>query len=202
MLKLLVLCASIGVLGITPPSRIPNHNGAPTFTADVAPILYRRCTSCRSDRSVAPFSLIGYENARKYASTILAVTAAGTMPPWKAANNYGEFRNVAALSSAEKSLLRRWVDGGAPKGDPNLEPVANQAKDGWLLGKPDLVVTTKRPVKIPSEGRDFYRDYLIDPGIKKPTWVRAIEFRPSGKNTVHHRSEEHTSELQSRRDLV
>jgi|SRR5579862_6055133 len=186
MLRFLWLCASMAALAGIASVRPPEAPKAPTFSHDVAPILYKRCTSCHSDRSVAPFSLVGYDNAKKYAATIAAVTSAGIMPPWKAAPDYGEFRNVAILTSTEKETLQRWADSGAPLGDPKEAPVAAQASDGWLLGKPDLVVTTKKPVKIPAEGRDFYRDYLIDPNIKKPTWVRAVEFRPSGKNTVHH----------------
>jgi hypothetical protein len=158
----------------------------PTFAHDVAPILYRRCTSCHSDRSVAPFSLVGYENARNYAKMMASVTAQGVMPPWKAAPGYGEFRDVALLSQEEKDLLREWAAAGAPRGTPSEEPVAEVPKDGWQLGKPDLIVTTLKPCKIPAEGGDFYRDYLVDPKITKPTWVRGIEFRPSGKNTVHH----------------
>lgn len=136
-------------------------NKAPTFSHDVAPILYRRCTTCHSERSIAPFSLIGYENARQYASTIAAVTQSGVMPPWKAAEGYGEFRDVARLSDSEKRTLATWAAAGAPRGDPKEEPQPVRAADGWQLGRPDLVVTTRQPCKIPPEGGDFYRDYLV-----------------------------------------
>src|SRR5688572_8195153 len=92
-----LLVVGVGLISAVAQVRVP-----PTFSADVAPILYRRCTSCHSDRSVAPFSLVGYENARQFATTIEEVTRTGQMPPWKAIPGYGEFRDVAALTAVEK----------------------------------------------------------------------------------------------------
>ena len=43
---------------------------APTFTKDVAPILQRSCQSCHRPNSVAPMSLITYEEVRPWARTI------------------------------------------------------------------------------------------------------------------------------------
>src|SRR5262249_13344324 len=73
-----------------------------------------------------------------------------------------------------------------PEGNPADAPPEPPITPGWRLGQPDLVVAPAKATHIPAEGGDFYRDYLIDPHITKPTWIRAIEFRPSGKATVHH----------------
>ena len=83
------------------------------------------------------------------------------MPPWKAVQGYGEFRDEALLSTAEKDLLKQWAAAGAPRGNPADEPPVKAAVDGWRLGKPDLIVTTQKPCKIPAEGART-RDYLID----------------------------------------
>src|SRR5437764_3854613 len=87
----LAALASIAAQSPAPPAK-------PTFSKDIAPILYRRCVSCHSESRVAPFSLVGYENARKHADTMAAVTKAGYMPPWKAKPGYGDFRDVPLLS--------------------------------------------------------------------------------------------------------
>lgn len=158
----------------------------PTFTKDIAPILYKRCVSCHSESRVAPFSLIGYENARKHADTMAAVTQIGYMPPWKAKRGYGEFRDVPVLSDREKKLISDWAAAGAPEGDPSAAPEPPKITPGWRLGTPDLIIAPEKETKIPAEGGDFYRDYLIDPHITKPTWVRAVDFRPAQKGTVHH----------------
>lgn len=158
----------------------------PTFSRDVAPILYSKCASCHSDSRIAPFSLVGYENARKRALTIVAVTESNYMPPWKAKHGYGEFRDVAALTESQKKILKRWAELGAPEGNPADAPEPPKVVPGWRLGKPDLILAHDRETPIPAEGRDFFRDYLIDPKIDKPTWVRAIDFMPKEQGTVHH----------------
>ncbi len=159
---------------------------APTYSKDIAPILNRRCVSCHSESRVAPFSLIGYRNAKQYAQTIVKVTESGYMPPWKAKLDYGEFRDVPVLTAREKSLIAQWARGGAQEGNPAEAPPPPVIAPGWRLGEPDMIVTPPKPTKIPAEGGDFYRDYLVDPHISKPTWIRAIDFRPRNKGDVHH----------------
>lgn len=158
----------------------------PTFSKDVAPILYKRCISCHSESRIAPFSLVGYENARKRALTIASVTEIGFMPPWKAKHGYGEFRDVAALTPEEKLTLKRWAETGAAEGNPAETPVPPKFAPGWRLGNPDIVLKPDLPTRIPAEGRDFFRDYLVDPQITTPTWVRSIDFLPKEQGTVHH----------------
>jgi len=167
-------------------SSVPSSPEKPTFAKDVAPILYKRCASCHSDSKIAPFSLVGYENARKRALTIASVTEVDFMPPWKAKKGYGEFRDVAALTPAEKLILKRWAETGATEGNRAETPKPPTFVPGWRLGKPDITLVPELPTPIPAEGRDFFRDYLIDPQITKPTWVRAIDFMPKEQGTVHH----------------
>ena len=44
---------------------------APTFTKDVAPILYARCAQCHRPYFIAPMSLLDYKSARPWANVIL-----------------------------------------------------------------------------------------------------------------------------------
>ena len=183
-LSLLAITGLASVLGIGGFSQTTASK--PTYSKDIAPILNKRCVSCHSESGVAPFSLIGYKNAQNRAETIAKVTEVNYMPPWKAKANFGEFRDVAALTAKERNLLARWANAGAPEGNPVDAPEAPTMTAGWRLGPPDLVIMPEKPTSIPAEGRDFFRNYLFDPHINKPTWVRAIDFRPSKKGTVHH----------------
>ncbi len=158
----------------------------PTFSKDIAPIVYKRCLSCHSDSKIAPFSLVGYENVRDRAATIARVTQLGVMPPWKAKAGYGEFKDVQSLTKDEKDIIAIWAKNGAPEGDPAETPTPPTMTPGWRLGTPDIVVAPDKPTIIPAEGRDFFRDYLIDPHIDKPTWVRAVDFLPNKAGNVHH----------------
>src|ERR1700752_3342249 len=56
--------------------------GPITFTHDVAPILQRSCQNCHRPGSVAPMSLISYEDARPWAKAIKRKTTLREMPPW------------------------------------------------------------------------------------------------------------------------
>src|SRR5215510_12552430 len=90
---------------------------APTFTKDVAPILYKNCASCHRPGDIAPMSLLTYENARPWAKSIREQVATGQMPPWHATQPHGTFANDRRLSDQEKDTLIRWVDGGALQGN-------------------------------------------------------------------------------------
>src|SRR5579862_4370442 len=67
-----------------------------TFTKDIAPILQRSCQRCHRPDSVAPMSLITYQDARPYARAMKQRTALrnapysrGVMPPWFLEKNVG-----------------------------------------------------------------------------------------------------------------
>src|SRR5262249_36100161 len=53
-----------------------------TFTKHIAPILQRSCQHCHRPGSIAPMSLLTYEDARPWAKAIKRRTAAREMPPW------------------------------------------------------------------------------------------------------------------------
>ena len=62
----------------------PPAAAVPTFTKDVAPILYKNCTTCHRPGEIAPMSLLTYEDARPYAKAIRDEIGEGHMPPWHA----------------------------------------------------------------------------------------------------------------------
>src|SRR5262245_52989866 len=57
-----------------------------TFTKDIAPILQRSCQGCHRPDSIAPMSLLTYEEVRPWARAIKERTLLrhrrGGMPPW------------------------------------------------------------------------------------------------------------------------
>ncbi|MEQ1728590.1 MAG: hypothetical protein ABL982_09425, partial [Vicinamibacterales bacterium] len=92
----------------------------PTFTKDVAPILQRSCVSCHRAGEMAPMSLMTYEEARPWARSIKARTASHEMPPFHIDKSIGitSFKNDPSLTSDEIATIGRWVDAGAPRGNP------------------------------------------------------------------------------------
>lgn len=157
-----------------------------TFADHVAPLIYRRCTTCHRQGEVAPFTLESYDQARKWAENIARVTQKRIMPPWKAVAGFGEFHDENRLTDAEIETLKNWAEAGAPRGDSKAEPPLPKFPKGWALGEPDLVLTPSKPFKVPKEGRDVYRHFVLKTDYKEPVWVTAIDARPGNRQVVHH----------------
>jgi len=159
----------------------------PTFV-DVAPIIYANCTACHRPGQAAPFSLITYDDVKRRGQTIVNVTARRYMPPWHAsrADGFPEFRDERRLSDANLETLKQWVAGGMPSGDLTKAPAPPRFPAGWALGAPDLVVSMPRPIAVPAEGPDIYRNVTIAMSAPAERWIRAIEYQPSARSVVHH----------------
>ena len=129
----------------------------PTFSRDVAPILYENCVSCHRPGELAPMALRSYDEVRPWARGIRDKVVSGEMSPWFAESPLGYFKNDLRLEDTEVEIISRWVDAGAPQGDPSMLPALPSFPEGWQLGEPDLVVTLPR-VDVPAEGPDYYPD--------------------------------------------
>src|SRR5579864_952986 len=99
---------------------------APTFTKDIAPILQAKCEECHRKGSMAPMSLVTYEETRPWAKAIRQRVVARQMPPWHIDTTVGvqKFKNDMSLSDQQISAITRWVDAGAPQGDLKDMPPA------------------------------------------------------------------------------
>jgi hypothetical protein len=157
---------------------------APTFSHDVAPILYRRCVTCHHAGGVAPFPLASYADAAKRASLIAQVTSKHYMPPWLPTEP--EFQHELKLTPPEIALLSRWAASGAPEGNPRETPPAPQFSEGWALGKPDLEAVMPAAFSVPADGPDLYQCFVIPAPAARDHWVHALDIRPGNPRVVHH----------------
>jgi tetratricopeptide (TPR) repeat protein len=160
--------------------------GAPTFSRDIAPILWERCAPCHRPGEVAPFSLLTYADAAGRARDIARVTRRRYMPPWQPEPGYGEFAGERRLTDAQIDLIGRWVESGAPEGNPRDLPARPRWPEGWQLGQPDLVVTMPEPYEVPAEGHDIFRNFVIPVRLPAARYVKGVEFRPGNPRVVHH----------------
>ena len=164
-----------------------NAQETPTFSKDVAPILYRNCANCHRAGEIGPMPLVSYKDARPYAKSIATRVQNGTMPPWHANDpTQSRFLNDRSLSAADKHVLVSWATGGAPEGNPKDLPAPPQFAEGWMMGKPDAVFTMQEDYPIPASGMLDYKFFEIPTNFTEDKWLQAFEVRPGARAAVHH----------------
>ena len=159
---------------------------AVTFSKDVAPILYKNCVACHRPNELAPMSLVTFKEARPWARSIKEKVVTREMPPWQADPHFGQFANDKRLSQSEIDTIVAWVDGGAKEGDAKDLPAAPNFKDGWEIGKPDVVLSMQEEYTVEANGPDEYIRFTIPTHFTEMKWVKAIEIHPGNKRVVHH----------------
>src|SRR5689334_15913658 len=102
-----------------------------TFTKDLAPILQKSCQNCHRPGSIAPMSLLTYEDARPWVRSIKERVESRQMPPWHVDRTVGirSFKDDPSLSDAEIATIVAWIDAGAPRGNPADMPPPRQFED-------------------------------------------------------------------------
>ncbi len=170
---------------------------AVTFAKHVAPIFRAKCQACHQPGSIAPMSLLTYEEARTYAPMIKAKVQNRVMPPWHINRSIGikEFKNDTGLNAEQIDTIVAWVDAGAPLGDAaDLPPPADfPDPNSWQLldtfgREPDLIVASE-PYTLEAVTQDKWFRPVTPTGLTEPRWVKAIEIRPVGNDALtitHH----------------
>jgi hypothetical protein len=172
--------------------------GNPTFSKDVAPIFQAKCQSCHEPGSIAPMSLITYQDARPWARSIRDRVSRRQMPPWHIDRSVGvqKFKNDMSLTDAQVETIVRWVDQGAPQGNPADMPSPRPAattlywqaeKDGF--GPPDIVVKSGERTMPALHQDEWWRPLVDITGLTEPRWAKIVEIRPSnlqGRKVLHH----------------
>src|SRR5688500_15432421 len=183
------LAASLAVVAIGhAQSQGPAATGssAPTFSRDVAPIMFNKCASCHRPGEVAPMSLLSYGDARPWAGAIRQKVSTRAMPPWHADPAHGTFRNDLRLSDREIDTIVRWVDGGAREGDRAALPPLPKFPEGWQIGTPDAVFQMAQEFEIPESGEIPYQYFEVPTNFTEDRWMQAGEVRAGDRAHVHH----------------
>ena len=163
----------------------------PTFSEDVAPILFEHCVKCHRPGGIATnVSLLNYDAARPWAKAIRERVIAREMPPWPADPRESlEFSNEARLSQKDIDTLVAWVNSGALKGKDADLPPAPKFASGWQHPnglEPDLVISMPKEFEVPAQGTVPYVRYLVHVPLSEDKWVEALQVRPENPALVHH----------------
>jgi mono/diheme cytochrome c family protein len=187
----------VSVLAAAPVAGAAEAVASATFSKDVAPIFQAKCQECHQPNSIAPMSLITFQESRPWAKAIKQRVVSRQMPPWHIDQSVGvqHFKNDMSLTQAQIDTIARWVDAGAPEGDPKDVPTPkplvtdNQwqgVRDGF--GPPDLVVRSSE-YTMPARHQDVWYRPTSDLPLTEPRWARMVEIRPTnlqGRRIVHH----------------
>lgn len=164
-----------------------SSNGqTPTWSSDVAPIVYSKCTPCHRTGEIAPFTLESYEDVASYSGSIKHAVQTKEMPPWPPATGHGTFMGNRSLSDQEIATIAAWVDGGTPSGDLSQAPKPPTFPTGSQLGTPDLVLEMQETWQVQGNNKDVYRYFVLPTNLPADKFISAIEFRPGNTKVVHH----------------
>jgi hypothetical protein len=175
---------------------VDSNNKPVTFSKDIAPIFQAKCQECHHAGTPAPMSLITYQDTRPWLRAIRLRVSKREMPPWHLDKTVGiqNFANDRSLSDEQIATIVKWIDAGAPQGDPKDMPPAKVWPDHstWQLakqfGEPDFVVKSD-DYTVAAEGQDVWWRPTSSVPINETRWVRAVEMRPgtvAGAKVTHH----------------
>src|SRR5437899_11502528 len=194
---LIAMMATVTTAGAQTSANVAATQGQVTFAKNVAPILQQKCQECHQPNSIAPMSLITYQEVRPWARSIKERVATRQMPPWHIDRSVGvqHFKNDMSLSDEQVDTIVRWVDEGAVQGDPRDLPPPRPlvtdnewkaVKDGF--GPPDLVIKSSE-YTMPAQHQDVWYRPMSDIPLSEPRWARLVEIRPTnlkGRRIIHH----------------
>ena len=164
-------------------------DGVPTFSGDVAPILYKNCVSCHRPGEVAPMSLITYRDVRPWAeifgsgssrgrclpgALIRTTASSGTIQPGRQRHRHdrevGGWRRARGKSRRDTGaaeVRRRVADRLARRGVRNADRVSES----------------------PASGTVDYQYFEVPTNFTEDKWMQAGEVRAGDSlpRPPHHR---------------
>jgi tetratricopeptide (TPR) repeat protein/mono/diheme cytochrome c family protein len=157
-----------------------------TFYQNIAPIIYKNCSSCHRPGESGPFPLLSYDDVRKHAAQIADVTKRRYMPPWLPETGHGDFLEERRLSDAEIQAIQEWVTQGTPPGSASHPPQPPKFTSEWTLGTPDLVLHIPKPYQLAADGPEVFWNFVVPVPVARERWVKAMEVRPGDPRVFHH----------------
>ncbi len=157
----------------------------PTFSRDIAPIIYRNCTPCHRPNQIGHFSLLTYSDVKLNATKILYTIQNRLMPPWPADAHYTSFVGEKVLTEKEIVLIETWMKQSCPIGDSNHIPTPPIFPVGSMLGTPDVHIPVK-PIRLEGNFIDRFLVVKVPFEVPRDSFISMVEFVPGNTKVVHH----------------
>ena len=192
--------ATLGVaLALAAPSAAADTPAKPvTFSKDVAPIFQAKCQECHQPNSIAPMSLITYQEARPWARSIKERVATRQMPPWHIDRSVGvqqvQERHVAERRADrhDRPLGRQRRAAGRSEGHAAAQAARHRQRvEGRArrLRSARSGRRSRRSTRCRPQHQDVWCRPMSDIPLTEPRWVRMVEIRPTNlkaRKIVHH----------------
>lgn len=158
---------------------------APTWSADVSPIVGRSCTGCHHEGGLGNGDFTTYTAAKPMALAMASAVASGRMPPpaMDPACRAYEGSERLVLSDEEVATIQAWAEAGAPEG----EPVAALVPPEIALEGADVEVTlpVAHTVEPDGDGNEYHCQILENP-FTEPTYITGFDVLVDNPAVVHH----------------
>ena len=180
---------AVVLTGAIPRAATAAADTSPTFSKDIAPILYKSCVKCHREGEATPMSLVTYDNTRPWARAIKRKVVSREMPPWFADRQYGKYTNDPSLTQKEIDTISAWVDAGSPKGSEADLPAAPMFATGWLHpsgAPPDAIIEMPVEFKAPGAGEVPMTTFYTPVPFAEDKFVEATQAKPGNRAFVHH----------------
>ncbi|MGE3818427.1 MAG: c-type cytochrome domain-containing protein [Isosphaeraceae bacterium] len=166
---------------------------APTYERDVRPVLVKRCTVCHNAKTVDEPDVSAGLALDSYDAVLKGVADRPVVSPGKSAESPIVTRLTEddeekrmplfdkPLSDSERGLLIRWVDAGAPRGEPRAAVATVERKPRRLARSLDVTIPIE--AKVPANTPGFASSGAVTLALRVgplPS-VTALEFRGDGR---------------------
>jgi hypothetical protein len=158
---------------------------APTYHADIVPLIQRECLTCHVEGGIGPFALDSYAAVSENAASVVSAVTTGYMPPWQPSRECGEFVNERGLSPEERQVFVAWNAGGLREGDPADAPPPPEDEvvdftptHSAAIGDGGYTADVTRP--------DDYRCFVLDVPVDETQYLTGSWVEPDQAAIVHH----------------
>lgn len=163
---------------------VDSPKAAPTYHADVGPIVAAKCVSCHVEGGVAPFSLATYDEVFTFRDVITTATESRRMPPWPPGRCCGGFRHDRSLTPEQIATIAAWAANDGPEGDPAEAPPDPTEEEG--LSRRDVLVTMPEAYTPSETDGDEMRCFLLDWPETTATHITGLAVDPGDAGILHH----------------
>ena len=148
------------------------------------PVFRDNCGACHRTDGIAPMSLMTYREAFPWSQSIREEVLGLRMPPWKAEDGFGDFRNGHSLPAHEMDMILEWSSGGYPQGPRTLELPPVAGPDDWPLGPPALTLQMPEPFALDAGTSETVRYFVLPAGTSAALRIAGVDVAPEAGAVV------------------